>query len=79
LLQTFPEVIQNAAQQHSPAIIANYTYDLAKEYSSYYQVIPILGAENENEKIFRVQLSNLVGQTIKNAFSLLGINVPERM
>lgn len=78
-LQTFPEVIQNAAQQHNPATIANYTYDLAKEYSSYYQVIPILGAKNEEEKIFRVQLSNLVGQTIKNAFNLLGINVPERM
>lgn len=78
-LQLFPEVVQQAASQHSPAVIANYTYDLAKEYSSYYQVIPILGAENINEKIFRVQLSSLVGQTIKNAFSLLGINVPERM
>ncbi|NQX85763.1 MAG: arginine--tRNA ligase [Flavobacteriaceae bacterium] len=78
-LQSFPEVIQQAATQHSPAIIANYTYDLAKEYSSYYQVVPILGAEKEKERIFRVQLSNLVGQTIKNAFSLLGINVPERM
>ena len=78
-LQLFPEVIQNAAANHSPALIANYTYDLVKEFNSFYQNVSILGAENENEKIFRVQLSKSVGQTIKNAFSLLGINVPERM
>ena len=78
-LQLFPEVIQNAAVNHSPALIANYTYDLVKEFNSFYQNVSILGAENENEKIFRVQLSQAVGQTIKNAFSLLGINVPERM
>jgi arginyl-tRNA synthetase len=78
-LQLFPEVIQNAAQNHSPALIANYTYDLVKDFNSFYQNVSILGAENENEKIFRVQLSRVVGNTIKNAFSLLGINVPERM
>ena len=79
LIQMFPEVIQNAAQQHSPALIANYTYDLVKEFNSFYQNVSILGADNENEKIFRVQLSNMVAVTIKNAFSLLGIKVPERM
>lgn len=78
-LQLFPDVIQQAAAQHSPAVIANYTYDLVKEFNSFYQNVSILGADTENEKLFRVQLSNLVGQTIKNAFSLLGINVPERM
>ena len=78
-LQLFPDVIQNAAANHSPGLIANYTYDLVKEFNSFYQNVSILGAENENEKIFRVQLSKVVGQTIKNAFSLLGINVPERM
>ena len=78
-LQLFPDVIQQAAAQHSPAVIANYTYDLVKEFNSFYQNVSILGADTEEEKIFRVQLSNLVGQTIKNAFSLLGINVPERM
>jgi len=78
-LQLFPEVIQNAAQNHSPALIANYTYDLVKDFNSFYQNVSILGAETNNEKIFRVQLSQVVSSTIKNAFSLLGINVPERM
>ena len=78
-LQLFPEVIQQAASHHSPALIANYTYDLVKEFNSFYQNVTILGAENENERIFRVHLSSVVGQTIKNAFSLLGIDVPERM
>ncbi|WP_412984076.1 arginine--tRNA ligase [Pontimicrobium sp. IMCC45349] len=78
-LQLFPEVVQNAATNHSPALIANYTYDLVKEFNSFYQNVSILGADKESDKIFRVQLSNTVGNTIKNAFSLLGINVPERM
>ncbi|CAH8291457.1 arginyl-tRNA synthetase [Mariniflexile fucanivorans] len=78
-LELFPEVIQNAALQHSPALVANYTYDLVKEFNSFYQNVSILGAETENEKIFRVQLSGKVAQTIKNAFHVLGIQVPERM
>ena len=77
-LQLFPDIIQMAADTHSPAIIANYTYDLVKEFNSFYQNVSILGADNVNEKIFRVQLSNTVARTIKNAFKLLGINVPER-
>ncbi|NNE33350.1 MAG: arginine--tRNA ligase [Winogradskyella sp.] len=78
-LELFPEVIQNAAEQHSPALIANYTYDLVKDFNSFYQNVSILGAENKNEQSFRVALSKSVGQTIKNAFSVLGIDVPERM
>ncbi len=78
-VQLFPEVIQNAAEQHSPALVANYTYDLVKEFNSFYQNISILGADDSNEKAFRVQLSQVVANTIKNAFGLLGINVPERM
>ncbi|WP_159019333.1 arginine--tRNA ligase [Algibacter sp. L3A6] len=78
-LQLFPEVIQSAAEQHSPALIANYTYDLVKEFNSFYQNVSILGADNDVEKQLRVQLSNTVANTIKNAFSLLGIQVPERM
>ena len=78
-LQLFPEVVQNAAEQHSPALIANYTYDLVKEFNSFYQNVSILGADNDVEKQLRVQLSNTVANTIKNAFSLLGIQVPERM
>lgn len=78
-LELFPEVIQNAAQNHSPALIANYTYDLVREYNSFYQAVPILGSNVPNEKIFRVQLSKKVADTIASAFQLLGIQVPERM
>jgi len=78
-IQLFTEIIQNAAQNHSPAIIANYTYDLVKIYNSFYQTVPILGCENEQEKIFRTQLSFKVAEIIKTSFKLLGINVPERM
>ncbi len=78
-IQQFPEIIQNAAKNHNPAHIANYTYDLVKEYNSLYQSLPILGSENENEKILRTQLSAKVGEIIKAAFKLLGIEVPERM
>ncbi|MGB2686359.1 MAG: arginine--tRNA ligase [Olleya sp.] len=78
-LQLFPEVIQHAATNHSPALIANYTYDLVKAFNSFYQNVSILGADTQNEIIFRVQLSKTVANTIKNAFSLLGVAVPERM
>lgn len=78
-IQLFPETIQNAAKNHSPALIANYTYDLVKSYNSFYQSVPILGSENNNEKIFRTQLSEKVGLLIKDSFKLLGINVPNRM
>ena len=75
----FPQVIQDASSNHSPALVANYTYELVKEYNSFYQTVSILGEENEAKKIFRVQLSNKVAETIKLAFQLLGIEVPERM
>ncbi|NDI97526.1 arginine--tRNA ligase [Flavobacterium sp. LaA7.5] len=78
-LAQYPDVVQNAAAGHSPALIANYTYDLVKEYNSFYQSVPVLGSEVMNEKVFRIQLSKKVGDTIKSAFGLLGIDVPERM
>ena len=78
-MELFPEVIQNAAGNHSPALIANYTYELVKEYNSFYQSVSILGEENISKKIFRVQLSKKVGEIIKSAFKLLGIEMPERM
>ncbi len=78
-LQTYPDTIQLAAENHSPALIANYTYDLVKEFNSFYQNVTILGTSDEVEKNFRVQLSKAVGNTIKSAFGLLGIQVPERM
>ena len=78
-LELYPEVIQQAANNYSPAIIANYTYDLVKEFNSFYQNVSILGEENQDKKTFRVQLSKKVADTIKSAFNLLGIQVPERM
>ncbi|GFD76676.1 arginine--tRNA ligase [Tenacibaculum sp. KUL113] len=78
-LEQYPEVIQQAASNYSPAVIANYTYDLVKEFNSFYQNVSILGEENQDKKIFRVQLSKKVADTIKSAFKLLGIQVPERM
>uniref|UniRef100_UPI00374D1D03 arginine--tRNA ligase domain-containing protein n=1 Tax=Flavobacterium sp. TaxID=239 RepID=UPI00374D1D03 len=78
-IEMYPEVIQSAATNHSPALIANYIYDLVKEYNSFYQTVSILGEENHDKKVFRVQLSKKVADTIKTAFKLLGIDVPERM
>ena len=78
-LQLYPETIQLASKNHSPALIANYTYDLVKEYNSFYQSSYILGCEDDAVKIFRTQLSVQVGNTIKSAFNILGISVPERM
>ncbi|MBT7135629.1 MAG: arginine--tRNA ligase [Polaribacter sp.] len=78
-LELFPEVIQQAAANFSPAIIANYTYDLVKEFNSFYQNVSILGEKEQDKKIIRVQLSKKVADTIKQAFLLLGIEVPERM
>ncbi|MGV3697365.1 arginine--tRNA ligase [Flavobacterium sp.] len=78
-IELFPEIIQNAANNHSPALVANYTYELVKEYNSFYQSVSILGEEDQTKKVFRVQLSKKVAETIKSAFKLLGIEVPERM
>ncbi|ESU22230.1 argS protein [Flavobacterium enshiense DK69] len=79
LMEEFPVVIQDAAKHHSPALIANYLYDLVREYNSFYQAVSILGEEDLAKKVFRVQLSKKVGEVIKSAFGLLGIDVPERM
>ncbi|HER40459.1 MAG TPA: arginine--tRNA ligase, partial [Salinimicrobium catena] len=78
-LQLYPETVVLAAENHSPALIANYTYELVKEFNSFYQNVTILGTEDETEKKFRVQLSRSVGEVIKCSFGLLGIQVPERM
>ncbi|WP_218598674.1 arginine--tRNA ligase [Polaribacter sp. NJDZ03] len=78
-LELYPETVQQAAENYSPAIIANYTYDLVKEFNSFYQNVHILGEQDLDKKAFRVQLSKKVADTIKSAFLLLGIQVPERM
>lgn len=78
-LLAFPETLELAAEQHSPALVANYTYDLVKEFNSFYQNISILGVDDQEKKILRVQLSEKVAQVVKTAFELMGIQVPERM
>ena len=75
----FPETIQLAAQHYSPALVANYTYDLVKAFNSFYQNVSILGESDEELKVFRVALSRKVAQVIQDALGLLGIEVPERM
>jgi len=79
VLLRYPEVIQEAANDYSPAVIANYTYDLVKEYNQFYQQVPVFGADSEQDKAFRIGLSGLVGKVIASAMNLLGITVPERM
>ena len=78
-LELFPEIIEQSAVNYSPAIIANYTYDLVKEFNSFYQNVSILGESVETKKIIRVQLAHKVANVIKSAFGLLGIQVPDRM
>jgi len=78
-IDLFPSVISAAASSHNPALVANYVYDLVKSFNSFYQSLPILKSALEDKKTFRVELSNLVGITIKNALSLLGIGVVNRM
>jgi len=78
-LMEYPNVIQQAAAQYSPALIANYSYDLVKLFNSFYQNISILGEEDQLRKNFRVLLSQQVSKVLKQSTGLLGIDVPERM
>jgi len=78
-LLAFPKIIQEAANSFSPALIANYAYEIVKDFNSYYQSTPILGADSTSIISFRVALSQQVAQVIKSSMSLLGINVPQRM
>ena len=78
-LLAFPKIIQEAANSFSPALIANYAYEIVKDFNSYYQSTPILGADSTSIISFRVALSQQVAKVIKSSMSLLGINVPQRM
>jgi arginyl-tRNA synthetase len=79
ILSEFPVVVKEAADNYSPALIANYIYELVKEYNQFYHDYPILREENETLKHFRIILSQNVGKVIETGFRLLGIDVPERM
>jgi arginyl-tRNA synthetase len=75
----FPEIIQSAAAGHSPALVANYVYELVKSYNSFYQTVTILGETDAAVRSFRIGLSRKVADTISSACGLLGIEVPEKM
>lgn len=79
LLGNYPEVVKEAGTEFSPAVIANYTYDLVKEYNQFYHDYTILGETDEAVKQMRITLSANVAKVIKSAMGLLGIEVPERM
>lgn len=75
----FPAIVQEAAEEYSPAVIANYVYDLVKDFNSFYQNVPILGEEDDLILHFRVILCEKIGEIIAASFKMLGIQVPERM
>ncbi|MCL2416656.1 MAG: arginine--tRNA ligase [Bacteroidales bacterium] len=79
LLHDFPGVVKQAGDNLSPALIANYAFDLAKEFNGFYQDIPVLKEENQNLREFRLVLSKFTADVLKNALGLLGITAPERM
>ena len=78
-LSLFASVVQQAADTYSPALIANYVYELVKEFNSFYQNVSILGEEDPVKRSLRIHLSRKVGEVIATGFDLLGIEVPDRM
>jgi arginyl-tRNA synthetase len=79
LLYHFPGIVREAGDGYDPAVIANFTYDLAKEYNQFYQEIPILKADTTDLVTLRLALSTFAGDVIRKSMALLGIEVPERM
>ena len=75
----FPSIVQEAADNYSPAVVANYVYDLVKDFNSFYQTVSILGEADTSKRHFRVALSKKIGELIAESFKMLGIQVPERM
>jgi arginyl-tRNA synthetase len=78
-LYEYPDVVMQAGNAYSPALIANHLYELAKEYNQFYQDVPILKEPDADIVYFRVRLSEFVAKTIKHGMALLGIAVPEKM
>ncbi|HNZ62414.1 MAG TPA: DALR anticodon-binding domain-containing protein, partial [Paludibacteraceae bacterium] len=79
LLTEFPEVVKEAGNEFNPALIANFLYELVKEYNQFYHDYSILKEENTDLRNFRLVLSSAIAEVIKNGMALLGIEVPERM
>ncbi|MCB2195997.1 MAG: arginine--tRNA ligase [Bacteroidetes bacterium] len=79
LIYSYPEVLKEAAEAYSPAQVANYVYDMAKEFNQFYHDHPIVSEENKNLALLRLQLSGQVSKIIESGMGILGIHVPERM
>ncbi|PID93852.1 MAG: arginine--tRNA ligase [Bacteroidetes bacterium] len=79
MLHEYPMVVESAGEHLSPAMIANYAYDLAKAFNGFYQEVPVLKEEDEDKTALRLSLALMTGRVIKSAMALLGIEVPERM
>jgi len=79
LITEFPAIVREAGEEFSPALIANYIYELVKEYNQFYHDFSILKEENPGLKQFRLILSETIASVIKTGMGLLGIDVPERM
>ncbi|MEN8811642.1 MAG: DALR anticodon-binding domain-containing protein, partial [Flavobacteriales bacterium] len=78
-LLDLPEMIQEAGKSYSPALVANYTYDLVKLYNSFYQSVSIFKEEDQNKQNVRLLLTEKVAKTVRFTMSLLGIEVPSKM
>ena len=78
-LHNYSSTLQQSAREYSPALIANYAYELAKDYSQYYHDTPVFKESNQELILFRLQLAKTIGAYIQEALRLLGINVPDRM
>jgi len=79
LINSFPQLLDEAAESYSPALIAQFAYDMAKEFNRFYTEEPILKEEDENYMKFKIAFSVMVSRSIKNSMALLGVMVPERM
>ena len=79
ILNTFPAKVSEAGAAHSPAVIANYAYELAKEFNQYYHDTPILREENQALLQYRLTLVETIAKVLGKAMSILGITLPERM
>jgi arginyl-tRNA synthetase len=79
VLVQFPGIVQSAAADYSPALVAQFVYDLAKTYNGFYQELPIFADDSKDQMVFRLMLSTCTARVIRQAMDLLGVQVPERM
>ena len=78
-IDQYPSKLKEAAHEYSPAVIANFAYELAKDYNKFYQAIPVLTEPDASRLAFRLAFSHTVAEVLKKSMGLLGIRLPERM